>query len=242
VPGESSHLPGATELLLDGLRRQLEAFDRHLAATDAQRSQLLRYRRDELRDALGHLVGSLREARELEPSAWDQVLTSANALARMLETPPGTAALEERRSRLDEAATAVHADLADAMARSRAHPSGRTLRALRRFQQAHEALDAELLIAAACRRLTAGLRGRALQERRRELTARCETVRQQLDERRRDLAEQRERSATLWRQLDAELRTGAEEAIAAFERMLAEAASDERKVAPSGKTRRPTRA
>jgi hypothetical protein len=103
----------------------------------------------------------------------------------------------------------------------------------------HESVDAELVIAVACRRLTSGLRGRGLEARRGELARQSLALHAELDARRSELAAHRERSATLWRELDAGLRDDVEQIGVALESLLAAAPGDAifalRPVAHAGK-------
>jgi tetratricopeptide (TPR) repeat protein len=223
VPETSTSLPSSTEAALESLRGQVDAFDRHLFSSAAQASRLVRYRKEELLGALEHLRATVQGAPGTSATIWSVAMRpSADALENALANgrAPGVAALEAQHGRIERAATALHAALADAFARAGQRFDGPTLRALRRFQQALQALEAELRIAVACRRLTAGCRGRALAERRRELADQIRSLSEVLDQHRAEMAAHRERSATLWRAIDAGLREEVEVAGAAFERLL----------------------
>jgi len=236
MPGPSTTLPGPTEVRLHALGARVEVLQQHLGASRAQSERLVRFRLDELGDAVGHLVVAARDSLGSR-AALDG---PAVEIARLLAAPVGhvAGALDARRDRIADAAAMLHGDLVAAFARSGRRFDLGVLRAVRRYQQAYEAAHAELSIAAACRRLESGYHGERLVARRRELVAQVQALKSQLDARRLDLAVHRERSATLWRSLDAALREGVEVVGVALERLLVpEAPSRARVVARAGKTK-----
>jgi hypothetical protein len=219
VRGISTSLPGATEARLEALRGRVEAFERHLAVSAPRSAQLLRLRLTDLQDALLRLTAQLHGVCAAETS----LRASADDLGRLLGRRVATSVdgLEALRNRIAVAVAAVHADLVDTLARLGRRLDPATLVALRRLRQLHESVDAELGIAVACRLLTSGLRGRGLEARRVELARRSLALRTELDARRAELAAHRERSAALWRQLDAGLRDEVEQIGVALESLLA---------------------
>jgi len=236
----AEQLPGATQLRLDALRRQVDSVERHLAATDAECLQIVSSAKQELSDALARLAAEVRGAASMPPGVWADVRSAAAALARLLATQVRGASLDAERTRLDEATAAFHGELVGALARAGRRFDGRTLRALRRFQQVRDALDDELRIAAGCRRLTSGASGLARAERKRAFAARVEALKDQLEECRVQLAVQRERSAAQWREIDAQLRVEVEAVGEVFEGLLPCVPAgnlDPLPVAHAGKTR-----
>ena len=238
----AEQLPGATQLRLDALRRQVDSVERHLAATDEERLQIVGSCKQELSDALARLAVEVRGAAGFPPEVWVDVRPAAAALERLLATRVRGAALDAERGRLDEASAAFHGELVGALARAGRRFDGRTLRALRRFQQARDALDDELRIAAGCRRLTLAANGLALVERRRLFGERLEALKGQLEECRVKLGLQRERSAAQWRELDAQLFGEVEAVDKVFEGLFPPVANgdteaNDQSVARAGKTR-----
>lgn len=238
----AEQLSGATQLRLDALRRQVDSVERHLAATDAERLQIVGSCKRELSDALARVAVDVRGTAGFPPAVWEDVRPAADALERLLATRVRGSTLDAERTRVDEAIAAFNAELVSALARAGRRFDGRTLRALRRFQQARDALDDELRIAAGCRRLTSASNGRALAECKRAFGERLEALKGQLEGCRVKLAVQRERSAAQWRELDAQLRGEVEAVGKVFEELLppvanGDAAANDQSVARAGKTR-----
>ncbi|MEW6269491.1 MAG: hypothetical protein AB1689_09375 [Thermodesulfobacteriota bacterium] len=158
----------------------------------------------------------------LAPGVKADVRAAIGALAAVLSSRGGARPRSpQEQKRLADASAELEARLATTLSRSGPRVERSVLAARRRYQHAADALHAEMKVAAACRRLTAGYRGRALVQRKRELAERLRSLNQQLEKQRALLAEQRERSAALWRALDAELRESVEEVGAALTRLLA---------------------
>lgn len=222
--GISTSLPGATEARLEALRGRVETFERHLAASALRSAQLVRLRLADLQDALLRLASAVKGVGAAETS----VRSSADDVGRLLgqRVAASVDGLEGLRNRIAVAVAAVHADLVEALARVGRRMDPATLVALRRLLHVHESVDAELGIAVACRRLTSGLRGRGLEARRGELARRSLALRAELDARRAELAVHRQRSATLWRELDAGLRGDVEQIGVEIESLLAAAPRD----------------
>jgi len=86
--------------------------------------------------------------------------------------------------------------------------------------RALDALSVELEVAAARFRLESAYRGAALEQRKRELSARIAALKQQIADNRERFAEQRRRSATAWRRLETELRGDVERVAISFERLF----------------------
>lgn len=233
---DSTSLPGATEVRLEALRGRVDAFERHLVASAVQSAQLVRFRLADLRDALRRLATAVHG----DDEAAAAIRATADDLGRLLGTrvATGVGRLEAMRNRIAVAVAALHAELVEARARTGRRFDAATSVALRRFRHAHDGVDAELAIAVACRRLTAGLRGRRRDARRDEIAAELHTLRTQLEVRRGDLAAHRERSAALWRVLDAGLRDDVEQIGVALDGLLASATgAGETTLARSGKKR-----
>jgi len=222
VAERSRYMPGSAEVRLAALSEQAASFEVYLVLTQPQAAERIEYRKQAVRAVLDELHAVLEAARELPSATRTEVDAAIAAAKAALARCGGTRAqtLEEQRRRIADANAEFDGDVVAAIAHARHRFDGATLRALRRHQQARESLDTEMKIAAACGRLLAGRRGRALAERRRELAAQIATLKDQLEERRSRLAEQRERSATLWRELDAELRESVDAVGADLDRLF----------------------
>lgn len=216
-----AHVPGATEARLLDLVSQADALATYLAVSPAAVAHLIERRRSGLREATGELVGVLHGLLELSSEAKAAVRSTAEALVAVLAPGGATSGggLARHRARVAEACVELDGEVSAAFSGG-LRPDAATSRALRRFQRSRRALEGDLGIADACRRLTSGCRGRELAERRREIVEQVEALKALLEERHEQFREQRRRSARRWREVDASLRDGVEEVGAALERLL----------------------
>lgn len=220
-PGAAvAYLPGPVEARLVALRGEADALVTQLGMSNLAGGRMICARGDEVRRTLVVLRAALAEAGLLSPGGPEE------SIARLTELLGRRAPMHQRHRhaqharRLAEAASDVHGDVVAAAALGRRRLDRPILQALRRFDRAHDELQLQLHAGAAVDRLTAGLRGRALEARRRELTGTIAELSLRLDERRDRLAAQREMSAVLWRELDAELLASVEEVGDALARLL----------------------
>lgn len=215
------YLPGPVEARLGALRGEADALATQLGMSSVGAGRLLSARADAARLALDALRASLAEAGLLSPSGPDE------SIARLSELLGRRGPLHQRRRlarharSLAEAASDVHGDVVAAAARAHRRLDRSVLLALRRLNKAHDELQLHLQAGAAVDRLTGGLRGRELEEQRAQVSGEIAGLSRRLDERRGWLAAQREMSAVLWRELDAELLASVEQIGAQLARFRA---------------------
>ena len=229
-------LAGPAEARLLNLAHEAEVFAAHLGMPVADAGRLLGVRAGDVAAALASLRAALADGGVLRPG--DEAGSSIDALRVLVSRPVPMrqrSRLPAYARRIAEAATDLHGDVVSAVARAQRRLERPGLLALRRFAKAHDELQVQLRAASAVERLTRGLRGAELDRRRRELLDASSALSRRLDERRDRLAAQRERSAVLWRQLDAELRTSVEEVGADLARLFDRGVGN---LAPAGKTAR----
>lgn len=205
-------IPGPAEARLLSLLHEAAAFATQLDMTLADAARLLAARASDVAGAIVALRAALAEAGAL--SAGSEADESIRALLeRLARRAPmrRDGRLEVHARRIAEAAADLHGDVVSTVARARRRLDRPALQALRRFEKAHDELQLRMRAVGAVARLTHGLRGRELEDRRRQLAADVAGLSRRLEERRDRLAAQREMSAVLWRELDAELYASIEE-------------------------------
>lgn len=231
-----SRLAGPAEVQLLGLVHEADVFAAQLAMPVVDVARLLAARASDVTASLESLRVALAGSGVLR--AGDESAGSIDALLERLARPAPMrqrSRLPAHARRIAEAAADLHGDVVSAVARARRRLERPALRALRRFDKAHDELQVQLRAAVAVERLTRGLRGGALDERRRQLVGAAAALARRLEERRDRLAAKREMSAVLWRELDGELRASVEEVGADLARLLDRGVGN---VAPAGKTAR----
>ena len=217
-----SFLPGPAEARLLALLDELDALGTRLSMSSGDAARLLAARAGEVATRLDGLRDALAAAGVLVPDC--EAEHSIDALLRLVarRAPMRDAGrLGAHARRIAEATADLRGDVVTTVARARRRLDRPVLRALRCLERAHDELQVRLGAAAAVARLTAGLRGRARDERRRDVAAEVGRLARRLAERRDRLWAQREMSAVLWRELDAELHDGVEEVGADLGRLLA---------------------
>jgi len=217
-PNAPTALPGFSEAKLQVLREQVEIFEARLRSSPAQMVPPVRHRMEILRDALDRLETKLDAIPDVRPAARESVRLEANAVRAALKPfdVKNLSALDARRRGLLEAC----ADLEGGLGRALGAASGQMDTHLRRYHRAREALHVELKITSGCRQLTTGLRGHALEERRREIAAQIATLKRRLEKSRARLAARRTQLTSDWRALNTALRVEAAAVAAALERLL----------------------
>lgn len=216
-----SFLPGPAEARLLAFLDEADALGTRLTMSSGDAARLLAARADEVGARLTGLRAVLSAAGVLVPGC--EAEQSIDALLRLVARRAPTrdaGRLDAHARRVAEAAADLRGDVVTTAARARRRLDRPVLRELRRFERAHDQLQVRLRAAAAVDRLTAGLRGRARDQRRCELTAEVAALAQRLGARRDRLWAQREMSALLWRELDAELHDSVEEVGADLGRLL----------------------
>lgn len=205
-------IPGPAEARLLSLLHEAAAFATQLDMTLADAARLLAARASDVAGAIVALRAALAETGALPAGC--EADASIRALLELLARRAPMrrdGRLEAHARRIAEAAADLHGDVVATVAQARRRLDRPALQALRRFEKAHDELQLRMRAVAAAVRLTHGLRGRELDERRRQLAADLAGLSRRLEERRDRLAAQREMSAVLWRELDAELYASVEE-------------------------------
>lgn len=216
-----SFVPGPAEARLLALLDEADALGTRLTMSSGDAARLLAARAGEVAARLSGLRTALAAAGVLVPGC--EAERSIDVLLPLVarSAPMRDAGrLAAHAHRIAEAAADLRGDVVTTVARARRRLDRPVLKAFRRFERAHDELQVRLRAAAAVERLTAGLRGRVRDERRRELAAEVAALGQRLGERRNRLWAQREMSAVLWRELDAELHDSVEEVGADLGRLL----------------------
>lgn len=216
-----AYLPGPVEARLVDLRNEAEALAAQLAMSSVAAGRLLSARADEVRLTLAALRAALASAGLLSPGGPEESIAQLSELLGRRAPLHQRPRLARHARKLLEAASDVHGDVVAAAAHARRRLDRPVLQALRRFDKAHGELQLQCTAGAAVDRLTGGLRGTALDARRRRIEEEIAELSRRLDERRDRLAAQREMSAVLWRELDAELRESVEEVGTELARLLA---------------------
>jgi hypothetical protein len=214
-------IPGPAEARLLSLLHEAAAFATQLDMSLADATRLLAVRASDVAGAIVALRAALAEAGAL--SAGCEAEESIRALLVLLARRAPMrqeGRLEAHGRRIAEVAADLHGDVVATVARTHRRLERPALQALRRFEKAHDELQLRMRAVAAVGRLTRGLRGRELDERRRRLAADLAGLARRLEERRDRLAAQREMSAVLWRELDAELYESVEEVGAELAHLL----------------------
>lgn len=217
-PSPVGLLPGGTEVHLDRLRRRIAAIEIQLASAAAG-AALLDVRRDAASAALASFRALPRPgADDLRGDLHAAIDPLAALLARPLPRPAARRLAYARQ--LAESSADLQGELVTIFARRRQPMPRAVLLSLRRFERALDELRVELDVAQAVDRLLGGRRGRERARVAHELAAQVARLTAQLDESRRRLAEDRERSAVQWRERDAELRARVDEIGDALARLL----------------------
>ncbi|MBY0277858.1 hypothetical protein K2Z84_21195 [Candidatus Binatia bacterium] len=215
------HLPGPVEARLVDLRSAADALATQLGMSSVAAGRLLSARADEVRRALVALRAALAAAGLLSPGGPEESIAQLSDLLARCAPLHQRPRLARHARKLLEAASDVHGDVVAAAAQAQRRLDRPVLQALRRFDRAHGELQLQCTAGAAVDRLTGGLRGAALDQRRRRLEEEVAELSRRLEERHARLAAQREMSAVLWRELDAELLESVEEVGSELARLLA---------------------
>jgi hypothetical protein len=214
-------LPGSAEARLLALLGEADALGTRLSLSSGEAARLLAVRAAEVGERLGGLRVALTSAGVLVPGG--EAEQSIDALLRLSERPApvrDSRRIDAHARRIAAAAADLRGDVVTTVARARRRLDRPVLTALRRLERAHDELQVRLRAAAAVARLTAGLRGQVRDVRRREVAGEVAALARRLEERRERLWAQREMSAVLWRELDAELHASVEEVGTDLGRLL----------------------
>ncbi len=203
-----AELPSESEARLQALRAILELFDSRLQLRLGQHKPALQCRVTAVRETLCALRTRRDEHKGMPPGLSDELEAGIEAIETELGTIDGAGrlTLDKRRAGLSIAQADLEGAVASLLCHQAEQPSGSWRQAVARHRKALRALEVEIEVCVACRRLLAPYRGRALQERRSELRAEVATLRAKLEAPGNQLADHRRQAARDRRSLDLELR------------------------------------